>query len=53
MTVDLDIRQMLQKVGTLYYLLITARKCIVPHAHRKEYVPLPHKSLSSNPLSVI
>lgn len=52
--VGLDISQMLQKVGTLYYLLITAQcKCIVSHAHRKKYVPLPHKSLSSNPLSVI
>jgi hypothetical protein len=54
MTVDLDITQMLQKVGTLYYLHITAQcKCIVPDAHRKKYVPLPHKSLPSNPLSVI
>jgi hypothetical protein len=52
--VDLDISQMLQKVGTLYCLLITAQcKCIVPHAHRKKYVPLPHKPLSSHPLSVI
>jgi len=43
---------MLQKVGTLYYLLITAQ-CIVPHAQREKYVQLLHKSLSSNPLSVI
>jgi len=51
--VDLDISQMLQKVGTCIIYLSQLNANALYLMHIKKYVPHPHKSLSSNPLSVI